>query len=216
MDAGGAAEAAAQRQVERAAVVCRGVRRDGVREERDIHRQPEAESKHDGGDTLPANGVQENGERQREAEREGRHERRVRHERTRIREHQRSRTDRDKREGDDPAESDEAACHGRLRFHQRAVIGSAGARSRRPSTPSGTIVATVSFDGVPASSYERRRPQYAASFGTVTSSTSLSLVAKVVADVAIETERSVGVAIEPRLVVALPSVTTLVPAALNP
>src|SRR5439155_11524193 len=43
-------------------------------------------------------------------------------------------------------EPDVPDAHGRLRFHQRAPNGSAGARSRRRAAPSGTIVATVSCD----------------------------------------------------------------------
>jgi hypothetical protein len=97
--------------------------------------------------------------------------------------------------------------HGRLRFHHRAPNGSAGASRSRPAIPSGTIVATVNLEGVLASSYERRTPQFAASFGTLSSNTSRSPVANVAAEVEIETDRSVGLAIDPRTVVADPSVT---------
>src|SRR5439155_6028195 len=106
--------------------------------------------------------------------------------------------------------------HGRLRFHQRAPSGSAGARRSRPAMPSGTIVATVSLDGVPASSYDRRTPQFPPSFGTLSSKTSRSPVAKVAAEVEIETDLRVGLVIEPRLVVALPSMTVFEAIGLKP
>src|SRR5207237_7150965 len=55
--------------------------------------------------------------------------------------------------------------HGRLRFHHRAPSGSAGARSSRPRTPSGTIVATVRLDGVAELSKYSAVAQFAASLG---------------------------------------------------
>jgi len=67
----------------------------------------------------------------------------------------------------------------------------------------------VSFEAVVASSYERRTPQFAASFGTLSSKTSRSPVANVAADVEIEIDRSVGVAIDPSDVVAEPRVVVL-------
>src|SRR5206468_11858843 len=120
------------------------------------------------------------------------------------------------RRNDHELDSADAPPHGRLRFHQRAPRGSAGARRRRPRTPSGTIVATVSFDGTDASSYERRTPQFAASFGTLSSKTSRSPVANVAAEVEIETDCSVGLAIEPSVVVTDPSVTVFAAIGVKP
>ena len=73
----------------------------------------------------------------------------------------------------------------------------------------------MSFEGTVASSYERRTPQFAASFGTLSSNTSRSPVAKVAAEVEIETERSVGLEIDPSVVVADPNVTVLEAIGLN-
>src|SRR5439155_24588607 len=83
--------------------------------------------------------------------------------------------------------------HGRLRFHQRAPNGSAGARRSRPTTPSGTTVAMVSFQGCDPPSYESHVAQFAESFGASASSSSWSPAAKATALVANVEEASVAV-----------------------
>src|SRR5439155_8491700 len=188
--------AAASPDVQERAVVCR---RDPDERERAVH-----QLSLNWRDPLPQPRVESRGHRGLRQELTERREERQ--------DEQRDRRDRDERP-DRTRRAGEAyprpVCrsHGRLRFHQRAPSGSAGARSSRPATPSGTIVATVSLDGVLASSNDRRTPQFTASFGTLTSSCRRSPVANVAADVGIDTDRRVGVAIEPRVVVVVPSVT---------